>query len=445
MNRAPSVVAISAAYLSLGSLALYAWLWHTTPALPSYVALVCALPLALCLLVTSTRTLPARERILRSLVCFMFLPILLLMWGSSADFASTNDASPARGSARSALPSDTLRDDVLFTGALARQDIPKLAGVSFSGSGAVFPDGSELRVSRFASAREAEGHLKQLADTFHASASTLGARTGMSAKPSADLLVYWELHGASVLELRAGSEAQARARLSAQNVPLPPAQHALPAAESAAPEPVGPWLALSAALGHAIAFCLFLFWSAAATTRVAAQPAGARLSARSMLAQIEALPQLGARCRVLPGETEHERVIALLPGLVAGRAHRLTLRSDEAGRVVRVVEVERAEGVAPQSSDEASMRAVGDTSFAPNRPRAARVWGRKRQVTIIEPERLQSLPLSYEQGRPQLPAGFAEKLDADGIVHLVCALVTAAGFDYQPVLFLFQGGSAAKP
>lgn len=58
---------------------------------------------------------------------------------------------------------------------------------------------------------------------------------------------------------------------------------------------------------------------------------------------------------------------------------------------------------------------------------------------------MRSLPLSFEDGWPRLPAGFAETLDADGIIHLVCALVTRAGFDYQPMLFLFQGGSAAKP
>jgi hypothetical protein len=112
---------------------------------------------------------------------------------------------------------------------------------------------------------------------------------------------------------------------------------------------------------------------------------------------------------------------------------------------VRIVEVVSAQAATPRSADEADMRTPGEAAYEPSRPPAQKVWSKKRQTTFIEPERLAGLPLSFAGATPELPPGFAATLDADGIIHLLCALVTSAGYDYQPVLFGFQGGPSTKP
>jgi hypothetical protein len=426
MRRAPIVIAITALYTALSGLSIYAWL-GARGIVPEYAAFVCALPPVLSWLVTRNQTLEARERIVRAMACFAFLPFLLAIWATSLEIAP--------GPAESAEPPDTLSPDQLFAGAIARQELPRAAGTGFSTSAASFPDGSELRLTRFADANAAQRYLALLVESFQASDSAFAGRRGKSAQLSPELMAYWELHGASLLELRAQDPLLARARLAAQKVPPPPA--------ASTSEPRGaasPWLLFGAALVHLGAFVVLTLWAAAATTRVPAAADAAPLASGDLLARIDALPQLGARCRVTRGQSAHERVIEIELA-EAERARRLTVAVDEPGHVLRCFELETAKGAIPRDADEASMRSPGERSYDPTRPDAQRIWNVKRQATPIEQARLAAIPLRFAQDRPQLPAGYGESLDADGIIHLLCALVISAGYDYQPVLALFHGGS----
>ncbi len=428
MRRAPIVIAIMALYMALSGLVLYAWLWSRGE-VPEYVAFACALPTLLSWLVTRSQTIEPRERIVRAMACFGFFPILLGFWATSLEIAPR---SAERTTATSPGPSP----DQLFAGAIARQELPRTAGTGFSTSAASFPDGSELRLTRFTDAQAAEHYLTLLVESFQARESSLGMRRGQSAQLSPELLVYWELHGASLLELRAQNALLAQKRLAAQHVPLPPPR-------AAAEQPSGArdaWLLSGLGLMHMCAFVIMTLWAAATTTRVRAPTDAAPLAASALLARVDALPQLGARCRVARGEAAHERVIEIELA-EAERAQQLTVTLDEPGRVLRVVELETAKGARPRDTDEASMRSLGERAYDPARPDAQRIWNVKRQATPIESARLAAIPLRFVQGAPTLPPGYGASLDADGIIHLLCALVISAGYDYQPVLGLFQGGS----
>jgi hypothetical protein len=107
--------------------------------------------------------------------------------------------------------------------------------------------------------------------------------------------------------------------------------------------------------------------------------------------------------------------------------------------VVRCFERETARAATPRDAQEARNAEPRRALLRSSGPHAQRVWHAKRMATPIDAERLAALPLSFAAGAP-LPDAYGAALDGDGIIHLVCALVTSAGYDYQPVLALFHGG-----
>jgi hypothetical protein len=254
----------------------------------------------------------------------------------------------------------------------------------------------------------------------------------------AERFIYWERHGRSIVELHAADEAQALARLRAQQLAPPPADAASPVLASAQPRPVWPF-ALGYSLVHALAVCVFIVWAGAATTRVDAVAGVRPVSSAQLLARLDALNQLGAACAVAPGTAELERVIDLNLKSDSQRAHRLTLCLDPGRSLVRVREFEGAYGAAPRDADEADMRALGEIGIDPSRPKARKVWIGKVQTTIIDPARVAQITLGFDGAAQDALGAFARQLDADGMIHLICALVVRSGFAWQPIFFGFQG------
>jgi hypothetical protein len=61
------------------------------------------------------------------------------------------------------------------------------------------------------------------------------------------------------------------------------------------------------------------------------------------------------------------------------------------------------------------------------------------QTSIIDPARLAQVTLGFDGAAPEALGAFARQLDANGRVHLLCALVVRSGFAWQPIFLGFQG------
>lgn len=117
------------------------------------------------------------------------------------------------------------------------------------------------------------------------------------------------------------------------------------------------------------------------------------------------------------------------------RGHQVSLKFNAEQHHVKVREKLIASMARPNSEEEASMRGPGDDYFDPTRPLARRVSSVTFQTSTINPQRLEALPLRMFGQSVELPEGHAQTLDADGMVILLCAVVTRSGWQWQPVFF----------
>lgn len=85
------------------------------------------------------------------------------------------------------------------------------------------------------------------------------------------------------------------------------------------------------------------------------------------------------------------------------------------------------------------MRGPGESSYDPTRPTTKSVSGTAIQTTLIVPSQLAQVPLRLEGNRVAVPEDFVRALDGDGMVTLLCAVVTQSGWRWQPV---FMGGGS---
>lgn len=197
--------------------------------------------------------------------------------------------------------------------------------------------------------------------------------------------------------------------------------------------------AVGFSVAHALLFCVGVLWAGAATTTVRAARATVPMPVEVLMARLLSLNNAGAPLLVSAGAARGEWRVDFAHPDVHHRAHRVTLHIDPALPMLRVRETLRAWNTAPQDAAEADMRGPGDPALDPTRPQARRTWALTAQTTLIEPARLAALPLILQGERVELPAEFARALDPEGMVTLLCAVVTRSGFDWQPVFFESQG------
>ncbi|QPF72188.1 hypothetical protein G8A07_04085 [Roseateles sp. DAIF2] len=404
--------ALACTFLLLMAVALPAWRWQQLSLKPAPMELLVAAALPALGLLAWRWPGPPRQVMLR-LVCGVFmLPLLLLMWSSGLERTPARPATP---------PPPRLADEPLFAGALSQQRLP---AALLQGSGvllmrsAAFADGSELRLIRFADAPAAR--------RYHAQLDALLRATPLDARLA--------LYGADLLELRARSAALLQSRWQA--LALPAASPEMPSAPDAPPRPFWP-LALAYLTLH-IAFALgFLLWAGTATTRLPPVPGHAAVTPALLGQRLHALARLGLPLGVRQQADGLWRVEHR--GLAEGRSHAALLRLDATARRVQVRELLTADAAAPQDEDEASLRGgLCDAASDPARPRADRVWQRRVQTTLLDPERLAALRLKLSADRVALAPGSDLGFDGEGMLSLLAALVTESGWGWQPV-FWFRG------
>ena len=156
------------------------------------------------------------------------------------------------------------------------------------------------------------------------------------------------------------------------------------------------------------------------------------VNAAALRARLESFAG-GPHVPLLIAEASPTRIVVEVP-LEALRCHRIVLVLDERRREVRVSERLGAHGARPRDADEASLRSLGDAAFDPSRPDADRVWQTTWQATMIDPLRLDAVPLRPLGLHAELPRAYAAALDGEGVLTALCALVTRSGWHWQPRL-----------
>lgn len=192
--------------------------------------------------------------------------------------------------------------------------------------------------------------------------------------------------------------------------------------------------AVGAGLVHAAAFVGLIFWVGSYVTAVPGAAGVTPTSANDLAARLLSINQLGAPLDVA-GQTMGEILVSLRFSSGGQRGHQVRLKFNPQRRLVQVRERLTASMAQPGSAEEASMRGPADSYFDPTRPSASHVSGTTLQTSMIDPQRLAELPLRMYGQAVELPDGYAASLDADGMVTLLCAVVTKSGWRWQPVFF----------
>jgi hypothetical protein len=192
--------------------------------------------------------------------------------------------------------------------------------------------------------------------------------------------------------------------------------------------------AVGAALVHAAAFVGLIFWGGSYITAVPAAAGVAPASAGDLSARLVSLDRVGAPWDVA-SELNGTVLVSLRFASGGQRGHQVRLKLNPQRHAVQVREKLTASMARPANEQEASMRGPADSYFDPTRPSASHVSGTTLQTSMIDPQRLATLPLRLFGQGVELPDGYAAALDTDGMVTLLCAVVTRSGWRWQPVFF----------
>ena len=416
---------VCCAYLVVFAGAVLAWLAFTGTRLNPEALGACALvPLAgLALLWRDISD--ARRYTLHMLAATLACPIVLLFWAGSID-PHTEPPLPER---------PVLDAQRLVRGAADVQDAQlQGAGIVLVRS-ARFADHSELRLTRFDDAEAAARYLSMLTQGMPSEPFFEAGRRGRRLVGVGSTFVMLELHGPDLLDVRAHDMASGLARLAAQQVPAPADRHQRTLAE---PMPRWPFFTLTA-LSHALVFLGLLAWGSAHTTRVPAQRGAPVATPEQLQARLLSLGRPGG-----PFEISEVAVADGVPALRVDaspdphRTHQITLRLDASSGCVHVHEKLRVNGDAPRDDDEARMAPLGNESsdwYSAAGPDAQYVWTSTWQATMIEPKRLSAVPLMVHAQHAELPRRHAATLDSEGVLTVLCALVTRSGWHWQPKLW----------
>ena len=119
-----------------------------------------------------------------------------------------------------------------------------------------------------------------------------------------------------------------------------------------------------------------------------------------------------------------------------GRTHRVVLRIDATHGEVLVRELLGATAARPRDARDADLRPVGSTGIDPSRPEAQRVWAKTVQTSFLDPERLTRTPVTLHEREVTLSEELTGALDDDGLLYVLCAVVTRSGYAWQPVFVM---------
>lgn len=191
------------------------------------------------------------------------------------------------------------------------------------------------------------------------------------------------------------------------------------------------WSLGAVGLLHALAFAGGIAWAGQATTGVDAPPGRAAVPLAALRERVLRLAESLRDIR-LERVDAASLVVALDEG--PGRVHRIELRFDADRHCARVREHLTADRAAPRDAAEASMRRPGDPLVDAARPAARRVSGRTRQATLIDPRRLEALRRQVDPAWGGVAPAAPGRLDGEGLVTLLCALVTTSGWHWRPEL-----------
>lgn len=368
----------------------------------------------------------ARRYTLHMLAATLAGPIVLLFWAGSLDHPA-DTTTPGR---------PVLDAEQLVRGAADMQDERLQAGGIVLVRVARFDDGTELRLTRFIDAYAATRYATLLAQGMPSEPFTDAGRQGRRLVGVGPTFVLIEQHGPDLLDLRARDMASGLARLAAQQVPAP----AAPQGDRSASEPTPQWPFFAAmALAHALALLGLLAWGSHHTTRVPARRGAPVATPEQLRARLLSLGRPGGPFDISEAATaEGAPLLRVEASHDPHRSHQITLRLDAARGCVHVHETLRVNGDAPRDDDEARMAPIGgewgDWHGAAG-PDAQYVWTSAWQATLIDSHRLQAVPLMLHAHHAELPRRHAATLDGEGVLTVLCALVTRSGWHWQPRLW----------
>ena len=383
---------------------------------------------AVALMLLTRSTADARQYTMHMLAATLALPAVLLFWADSFDLP------PFTATPRIAAE-PTLDAQRLFDGAVAVQnsDLRNSHGPLLRA--ATFGDGSELRLTRYADPQAAAAYLAMLASTFRGEPFNDAGRRAVRLQNAGtgSTLVIVEQHGADLLELRSRDKASGVARLAAQQVPLPgdaPAANRSNAATASAALPQWPFYVGASAV-HMLFFACLIVWGGSALTQVPALAGTKAVAPQTLSDRLSSLGRVSDHLIVSEPEVD-----ALMFEVRIGRrrSHRIVLQLDAEKHTVRVGEKLAVDDAAPIDEDEASMGDFGESAFDGSGPDAQRVWSSTWQATMIEPARLAGVPLQLQSSSALLPAAYLDSLDGEGVLTVLCAVVTRSGWHWQPHL-----------
>ncbi len=431
---------IGCAYVTGFAAAVMAWLMVNGVAPSIWLIGPALLVPAITLMLMLRSTADARQYTMHVLAATMALPVVLLFWADSFDLRA-----PAR-SAGAVVTEPTLDVQRLFSGAVAMQDSDLRNHHGPLLRAATFADGSELRLTRYADPQAAAAYLAMLASVFRGEPFSDGGRRAIRLQNAStgSTLVIVEQHGAELLELRSRDRASGLARLIAQQVPTPgDAPTASPPADltPSALLPEWPFYA-GAAVTHMLFFVGLIFWGGSALSQVPALAGSVAVPADTLIERLGSLARLSNR--LIVSTPDAHSVLFEVP---AGqrRSHRITLRLDADKHAVQVDEKLAAGGAAPIDDEEASMGDFGESVFDATRPDAQRIWSSTWQATMIEPARLAGVPLQLQSTGVLMPASYLDSLDGEGVLTVLCAVVTRSGWRWEPRLLAARQRSSGRP
>jgi hypothetical protein len=419
---------IGGGYIAAFAVAVIAWLMLNGVAPSIWLIGPGLLVAAIAFVLLLRSTADARRYTMQMLAATMLLPIVLLFWADSFELHASG------GSAASLATVPALDLQRLFAGAVAIQDSdlrnsrgPLLRAASFA-------DGSELRLTRYADPQAAAAYLAMLASTFRGEPFSDGGRHAIRLQNASagSTLVIVEQHGADLLELRSRDRASGLARLAAQQVAAPDNTPiaSQPAAPPEARMPQWPFYT-GAVVVHMLFFVGLIFWGGSALTQVPALAGSTVVAVDALSDRLCSLAR--ASERLIVSKPDPHSVLFEVP-FAKRRNHKIMLRLDAARRAVRVEEKLAAGGAAPIDDDEAGMGDFGDSAFDATCPDARRAWSLTWQATMIEPSRLAGVPLQLQATSALLPVSYLDSLDGEGVLTVLCAVVTRSGWHWRPHL-----------
>lgn len=420
---------IACSYVAAFAAAVLAWLVINGVAPSVWLIGPGLLVPAIALMLLMRSTADARRYTMHMLAATLALPAVLLFWADSFDLPAFTASMP-RTTAEPALDAQRL-----FNGAVAVQnsDLRNSHGPLLRA--ATFGDGSELRLTRYADRRAAAAYLAMLASTFRGEPFNDAGRRAVRLQNAGtgSTLVIVEQHGADLLELRSPDKASGLARLAAQQVPLPgdaPASNGSAAATALPALPQWPFYVGAGAV-HMLFFAGLIAWGGSALTQVPALAGTEAVALQTLNDRLNSLGRVSDHLIVSKPEADS---LLFEVRVAQRRSHRIVLHLDAEKHTVQVGEKLVVDGAAPIDEDEASMGDFGESAFDRAGPDAQRVWSSTWQATMIEPARLAGVPLQLQSSSALLPAAYLDSLDGEGVVTVLCAVVTRSGWHWQPRL-----------